>query len=227
MISAAFIPIKVNSERTKGKNFRKLGDKPLYRWIFDAVREADCFDKIYIDTNANKFPSDKTDELMKSISEYDFEFIDRVPSLAENTANGNDLMVHWRGLHPEYEYYFQLFVTSPFLKPETISKCKRTLVGSSKFDSVFTAIEMSGWYWFGGMPVNYMPSVLPRSQDAHGVLKETTALYGIRGQSIDRYHCRIGANPKMVMVEEVESIDIDTEQDYKLAEYMADIKNED
>ena len=32
---ACFIPIKENSQRVKGKNLRKLGNKPLYRHILD------------------------------------------------------------------------------------------------------------------------------------------------------------------------------------------------
>ena len=49
--------------------------------------------------------------------------------------------------------------------------------------------------WFGlKRPINYNPKVLPRSQDAHPVIVETTALYGITKRSLKKRKCRIGFN---------------------------------
>jgi len=44
----ATIPIKSNSTRVKDKNFKLLGDKPLYQYIIDHCIQADCFDSIYV-----------------------------------------------------------------------------------------------------------------------------------------------------------------------------------
>ena len=49
---AATIPIKSNSTRVKNKNFRLLGDKPLYEYIIDHCIQAECFDDIYVDTDS-------------------------------------------------------------------------------------------------------------------------------------------------------------------------------
>lgn len=115
MRTACFIPIKANSERIKGKNLRILNGKPLYQYLCEHVREAEIFDDVFVDTNSSE------------ISEYartmGFEVIKRLPELAQNTANGNDLLVHHFELHPDYDYYFQLFATAPYMKPETIRAC--------------------------------------------------------------------------------------------------------
>ena len=50
MKTACFIPIKANSERVPGKNFRLLNGKPLYQFIVEHALAAKCFDDIYIDT---------------------------------------------------------------------------------------------------------------------------------------------------------------------------------
>ena len=54
MKSACFIPIKSNSERVPGKNFRELNGKRLYQYICEHVQEADVFDDIYVDTNSEE-----------------------------------------------------------------------------------------------------------------------------------------------------------------------------
>ena len=101
MKTACFIPIKANSERVKGKNLRVLNGKPLYQYISEHVQEADVFDDVFIDTNSQE------------VSDYalsmGFKVIERLPELAQNTANGNDLIVHHFELYPDYDYYFQLF----------------------------------------------------------------------------------------------------------------------
>ena len=33
----ALLPMKANSERVKGKNFREFNGKPLFRWILDTL----------------------------------------------------------------------------------------------------------------------------------------------------------------------------------------------
>lgn len=52
MKTACFIPIKANSERVPGKNFRVLNGKKLYQYIIEHVLEADVFDDVYVDTNS-------------------------------------------------------------------------------------------------------------------------------------------------------------------------------
>ena len=47
MKTACFIPIKANSERVPGKNFRVLNNKKLYEYICLNVKEANVFDDVY------------------------------------------------------------------------------------------------------------------------------------------------------------------------------------
>ncbi|MGI5058564.1 cytidylyltransferase domain-containing protein [Treponema pectinovorum] len=215
MKTACFIPIKENSERVPGKNFRILNGKKLYEHIIEHVIEANCFDAIYIDTNS------------KEICEYangkNLYVIERLEELAQNTANGNDLLVYHRNLKKEYDYYFQMFATAPFLQPTSIVTCANALLNSEDYDSCFTAIKNNGFYWFNGVPVNYRPGILPRSQDMTPVIEETTGMYGITAESLDRYKCRIGRNPYIHLVDKFEAVDINTEDDLKIAEYIGKV----
>ena len=215
MKAACFIPMKGASERVKGKNIRVLNGKPLYRYICEHVKEADVFDDVYVDTDVP--------EISAYAGEMGFEVIERLPELARNTANGNDLLVHHFELHPEYDYYFQLFATAPYMKPETIRFCLEKLTCSSEYDSCFTATENHSFYWMAGNPVNYRPGILPRSQDMLPVIEETTGLYGITRESLGKYHCRIGRKPYIHIVSKFEAVDINTEEDWKIAEYVGKV----
>lgn len=210
MRTACFIPIKANSERVPGKNFRILNGKKLYQYICEHVKAADVFDDVYIDTNSP--------EIMAYAKEQGFLVIERKPELARNTANGNDLLVYHGELYPQYDYYFQLFATAPYLQPASIQACYNTLLSSGEYDSCFTATENHGFFWLAGNPVNYRPGILPRSQDMLPVLEETTGLYGITRSALQKYHCRIGAKPYIHFVSKFEAVDINDEEDLKLAE---------
>ncbi len=215
MKAACFIPIKSHSERVPGKNLRLLNGKKLYQYICEHAKQAGVFDAIFVDTNSEEVAS-----FAESIG---LTAIERKPELAQNTANGNDLLVNHFLRFPEFDYYFQLFATAPYLKPESIRACFERLTSSSTYDSCFTATENHSFYWYAGTPVNYRPGILPRSQDMLPVLEETTGLYGITSKSLDKYRCRIGRNPYIHVVDKFEAVDINTEEDLKIAEYIGKV----
>lgn len=215
MKAACFIPIKTNSERVSGKNLRILNGKKLYQHICEHVREANVFDDIYIDTDSN--------EISSYAHEMGFKVIERKPELALASANGNDLLIYHHDIHPDYDFYFQCFATAPFLQPDTIKSCYEMLISNREFDSCFTATANYSFYWYADIPINYRPNILPRSQDLLPVIEETTGLYGITQKGLDKYHCRIGKNPYIHLVDKFEAVDINTEIDFSLAEYIGKI----
>lgn len=215
--NACFIPIKKRSTRVIGKNFRLLNSRRLFEYIIETAIDSKSFDTIYIDTDST--------EVLEHCKNLPVKIIQRDPELATDEANGNDLMNRWCKDYPNYENYFQLFATAPFLSLTTIKKCVKVLLEEKNYDSVFTAIEHCGWYWFENEAINYDPSVLPRSQDAKKVFSETTGLYGIKKSALENLNCRIGNNPYIHFVNEIEAFDIDSEFDFKIANFIAEEYN--
>ncbi len=209
---ACFVPIKSYSERIPGKNLKLLNEKPLYHYLCEHIKEADVFDDVYVDTN-NKDVADFAVSL-------GFKVIQRKEELASNTANGNDLLNYHFETFPFYDYYFQLFVTAPFLRPETIKECVNIFYDNTKYDSCFTATRNFGFYWMNNIPVNYRPGILPRSQNLTPLIEETTGLYGISREALRKYKCRIGICPYIKIIDKFEAVDINTEDDFKLAEIV-------
>lgn len=55
------------------------------------------------------------------------------------------------------------------------------------------------------------------------MVEETTGLYGISKSSLKKYRCRIGANPYIHFVDKFEAVDINTEEDFSLAEHIGHV----
>lgn len=213
--TAAFIPIKSNSTRIPGKNFALYRDRPLYRWIIDHAMSSRAFDVVYVDTDST--------EVKQYAESRGCVWIARRPDLAEDWANGNDLLCYHYDLHPEYDLYFQLFATAPLLAPPSISSCVQFLITHSEFDSISTATAKHIWAWercdpfydgeevvgwMDGQPL-YRPDILPRSQDARPLVVESTGMYGIRRDSLARLRQRCGASQFKFKIADGQAVDID------------------
>ena len=213
MTIVAMIPVKATSKRVRGKNFRIFKGYPLYEHFLRKLIPDNPFDAVYVDTDS--------DEIKRRARSYGFEVIDRPEWLTRDSANGNDLLLYEAGL-VEADIYVQLFVTAPLLRPETIDRACEIITTSPEYDSVLTVTEQYSWFWFQGRPVNYDPTVLPRSQDAQPIIRETTGLYAIRRKALLDRKCRIGYRPYFLVVDEWEGIDLDTELDFRIAEIVVE-----
>ena len=129
----AIVPIKKKSKRVKGKNFKKINKKPLYDFLLKKIKKCN-FNEIYVDSDSS--------EIQRYCKKNNIKFIKRLPKLALNNANGNDLLNYHSKLISA-DIYFQLFITAPLLKISTINKCIEILVKS------FPMIDMSHQHIFG------------------------------------------------------------------------------
>jgi len=206
----AIVPIKQRSTRVKNKNFKKINNKPLYRYLLDKLSKCN-FDEVFVDSDSN--------EIREFCKKKKFTFIPRIKNLSRDNANGNDLL-NYHSKIIEADLYFQLFITAPLLKVSTINNCIKILRKNRNHDSIMTVRKIYSWFWYKNKPVNYKPSILPRSQDAIPIIQETTGLYGIRGSALKKYKCRIGKKPFLYEVDHNESIDLDTEEDFFFLKYL-------
>lgn len=69
-----------------------------------------------------------------------------------------------------------------------------------------------------GKPFNYTLDNIPRTQDLQPIYEETSGFYIYTHDVMTELHRRIGENPFIVEIGEIESIDIDEAEDFIIAD---------
>ena len=218
----AFVPIKLESLRVPGKNIRKLGDKPLCQYILDTlleVKKSGYVKKVCVYCSS------------PSIAEYlphGVELVLRSPSLDGQFVEGIDIYQAFQR-QISSQWYLLCHTTSPFLHRDTIIDCIKQVVLSrvggvdsgKAYDSAMTVARVKTFSWFNRQPLNYTPSMgIPRTQTLNPVVWETSGLYLFPGGLLES-GTRVGDRPYMKLVGHREAVDIDTEDDWELAEAYA------
>ena len=200
----ALLPMKANSQRVKGKNFRPLHGKPLFAWILDSLLALDEIDEVVINTDARHILAENG--LVES---------DRVRIRDRNIAA------------VEAETYLMTHTTNPMLRPETIRAALaayRAGVADGTADSLFTVNKIqTRFYRADASPVNHDPDNLVQTQDLEPWFEENSNLFIFSRDSFAATNARIGRKPILHEMNKMEAVDIDTPEDWALAEAVASL----
>jgi CMP-N-acetylneuraminic acid synthetase len=212
----ALLPMKANSERVKGKNFRNFNGKPLFRWMLDTLLEIKVVDEVIINTDARS----KIEEA--SIYESSRIIIrDRNPELCGDFISMNRILADDLN-NVDADIYLMTHTTNPLLSADVISKALEVFQKAqvaNKIDSLFSVnMTQSRFYSADCKPVNHDPENLIRTQDLDPWYEENSNLYLFTKESFMKTKARIGKNPMMFEMPKYESIDIDTQEDWDFAE---------
>jgi CMP-N-acetylneuraminic acid synthetase len=212
---AALVPIKDHSERVKGKNFRDFCGKPLYQHILLTLDNTYAVDEIVIDTDSDRVMREAAALSPK------IRVIERPAELRGDAVSTNKLFAYDLE-KTEADIFLQTHATNPLLKSETSAKGLRLFVESEdKYDSLFSVNRFqSRFYMQDGKPVNHDPEVLIPTQNLPPVYEENSCLYVFTKESFARKHRRIGVKPLMFPTPQIESVDIDDEFTFRLAELL-------
>lgn len=107
--------------------------------------------------------------------------------------------------------------TAPFISKTSIEKGLDAVVKFG-YDSSFAAKKLQDFLWLDGKPFNYDLTNIPRTQDLPVLFEETSGFYIYKYDVMNRLNRRIGENPFIVEVGEIESIDIDEPEDFVIAD---------
>lgn len=210
MKTAAFVPIRLNSQRVSGKNLRLLGGEPLMCHILRTLTRVEGIDEVYV------FCSDE--HIVELLPE-GVRFLKRSAELDRDTTLGREIYDAFTA-RVEADLYVLAHATSPFIRPETIAGALDK-VRSGEYDSAFSAEKIQTFAWYEGRPLNYALDNIPRTQTIEPVYIETSAFFIFPRELWCAHHRRIGDRPYMAVVERVEGLDIDYPEDFAMAEIIA------
>ena len=216
----ALLPMKANSERVKGKNFRDFGGKPLFSWVLDTLLSVAEIDLIVINTDAR--------HILAEYGLIDNERIlirDRNEEICGDLISMN-LIIKDDIKNIDSDIYLMTHTTNPFLSRHSVQAAIEKFqitVKAGGADSLFTVNKVQDrFYDVDVQPINHDPNNLIRTQDLDPWYQENSNLYLFSKDSFYKTDARIGANPTMLVTAPYESTDIDTPDDWELGEVMVE-----
>jgi CMP-N-acetylneuraminic acid synthetase len=210
----ALLFIKAHSERVPDKNFRFLGNKPLFARMVETLQSVPQIERIVVN-------SDAITRLQEMGLKESHQLIlkDRHPDLLGDKISANQLIE--RELQEESAVLFLMtHVTSPFLSAHTIGRAIAAFL-AGQGDSLFGVSRLQArLYGADFEPLNHDPKELKPTQDLAPIYEENSSLYLFTKAGFEQTESRVGQSPILFETPPLESLDIDTEADWKLAEAL-------
>lgn len=217
------IPARGGSKRLPRKNVKLLNGKPLIFYTIDSVIKSDIFSKII-------FTSDD-DEILKVVSDnYSSNVLDvvkRPAELATDTSKVIDTVLHF--LDDKYEQTWLTLPTSPMKIADDFTEASKLL--NEDNDSVLSFTEMEFPPTLG-LTVDHNHILKDydasepwqhgnsRSQDHPTIYRPNGAIYGSWTAKLKENKNYYIGETKGYFMPRNRSIDIDTQFDFDLAEFM-------
>jgi CMP-N-acetylneuraminic acid synthetase len=215
----ALLPMKANSERVKGKNFRQLAGKPLFRWILDELLAVEEIDKVVINTDARHILEenglvesdriiirDRKSELCGDLVSMNLILADDIEAVTADT-------------------YIMTHTTNPLISSGTIKEGLNRFQSSDCCDSLFTVNKVqTRFYREDCSAVNHDPDNLIRTQDLEPWYEENSCLFYFTKDSFAQTNARIGKSPLMMVTPPLESLDIDEPHDWEMVAALAEYR---
>mgnify|MGYP000492159624 CR=1 FL=1 len=209
------MPMKGESERVHNKNMRLFNGQPLCSVMLDTLCASSLIDKVIVNTDSVE---------IKAFIESRYKnvvVIERPEHLLGHDVSMNKIIDYDINLFPA-DLYLQTHSTNPLLKEETITEAIQTLIGSKpKKDSLFSVTRFqTRFYHENGKALNHDQEVLIKTQDLPILYEENSCIYLFTKEAFEKNNRRIGDNPILFEIEQIEAVDIDVEEEFLLAEKL-------
>ena len=216
----AIITARGGSKRLPNKNILNLNGKPLISWTINEAKKSKYIDKLIVSTDDLK--------IAKISKEYGVEipFL-RPTKLASDTSNSLDVIKHSiEFFNNQFDYVLLLQPTSPLRTVIDIDKAIEKLNTDTKAIVSVCETEHSP-LWSNILPTNLnMKEFLndegknKRSQDLPVYYRINGAIYISEIDYLYKNNSFLGNQTKAFIMNKEDSIDIDTNIDFLLAELL-------
>lgn len=215
MKKTAVIPVRKGSQRVPDKNLRPFAGTTLLENKIKTLLQVPELDEIIVNTN----------------SEAAIEFVEleysgtkvkaqrREEYYASSQCSGSEFFKHL-GEVTETDIFLYTPCTSPFVKPETISKCIKQFLEHTEYDCLATVSSIKEFLWLNGKAINYNPEKAPNSQNLPDIVALNFGTTVVKREVLIENSNIIGKKPQFVITTDIEAIDIDTPLDFYIAEQI-------
>lgn len=215
--------IKGASERLPNKNFLKIGGKPLWRYCLDNLGAAE----VHINTDVPDVLSDNLEGLstVVQIIPRDQKHVDWEAQSAVRGSPVNSILESFfhEVVEDDAEPVVLFHVTSPFVRMKSVLEAATRL---ANYASVSSVQRVQDFAWLGEKsrrrPLNFDESRVSRTQDLPPIFLSRGAFFIVSKKSFMTTRTRNPEPHGFYEVDPLEAIEIDTLEDYKLANIVAE-----
>jgi len=216
------VPARGGSKGVPLKNLERVAGRSLVARAVDAALAASTVDLVVVSTD---HPAIATEALAAGA-----RVVNRPVDLADDRASSESALLHAldvlaaEGIDPKVTVLVQ--ATSPFIDPATLDRAVRRVLDEEN-DCVLAAATTHAFVWrvVDGQAeaVDHDAGERVRRQDREARFRETGAFYAMRTTGLraagHRFFGRIGVE----LVDEHDSLEIDTKEDLQLARALATV----
>ncbi len=225
------VPARGGSKGVHRKNIRNLGGKPLIKWTIDEAEKSKYIDRIIISTEDN--------EIAEVCNNLGAEVIKRPVELAGDDSPTIDSILYTLNVLEDEEKYVPDYVmllqcTSPFRTVVDIDTAVETLLNKdSNYKSLISVTkEDSSPWWLKSINadgtlkdfLDYDKKQYSRRQDFPPLYRLNGAIYICSIDELKMFRSFETDKTLSYVMDSNSSVDIDTEEDLELAEYIL-VKN--
>jgi len=224
----AIITARGGSKRIPRKNLRAFLGRPILAYSIEAARNSGLFDDVMVSSDDEEIL-----EVGRTFgASTPFKRSAGTSDDAATTAEVlQEVLSEYRRQGHEFEYLCCIYPTAPFVSASKLQHAD-ALLRDSGADAVVPVVAFSFPIWRsfkieeGRLSFNWPENALRRSQDLPQAFHDCGQFYFVRTESFLTQRRLIMDNTVPIVVPEGEAQDIDTEDDWKIAEIKYSILSE-
>jgi len=224
LVIISIIPARGGSKRIPKKNIKLLAGRPLIAYTIKASLGSKLISNTIVSTD--------DEEIADIAKKNGAEVIMRPKELAKDDSPTEQAMIHVIELLQKQGYKVDYVVllqpTSPLRGTDIIDK-GINLVLESDIDSVLSVCEIQNYYLTGYFAEDYYKIEYDKRPFSHAMPKkyrENGAMYITKKDILIKNKNRLGGKIKAIVMNEIDSIDVDNEEDFRLVEkIISNLKN--
>jgi len=206
----ALIPVRAGSQRVIEKNIRKFANSSLLEIKIRQLKRISGIDEIIVNSDCPK--------MLEIANKNGVTAISRDPYFASSGVSMNDVWQHLAEV-TDSDHIIYTNCTNPLVKDESYELAIQKYLNLDKeFDSLTTVNRVQEYLWDKDVAINYDPKNHPRSQDLPVYNALNFAISIIPRVLMVESKSILGNNFYHFIISDIESIDIDTMDDFVLAE---------
>lgn len=223
MASICIIPARGGSKRIPRKNIKPFCGRPIIEYSIEAAFKSGLFDVVMVSTD-----DDEIAAIAKEAGAA-VPFVRSAKNADDFTGTGDvviEVLNEYEKLGMEFNVACCIYATAAFINFEKIREGYNILL-SGGFDAVFPVVKYGSPIWRSynlsdnmGVIMNFPENDTKRSQDLPNAYYDAGQFYIVKTRdfSIIPNKNSFGLNKGAIVLDEMEVQDIDTVEDWKIAE---------